>query len=219
VGLLPSYSMQIPLWIGGPLACLWCGSVCLSRLYLGVHTPLDLLGGWAVAVVMLIVCIPGLPFFDWLAFDYNYTLIAVPLLVIFLLYIYPVDPDNWSMDRGDTAAILGSGFGLVLGFHMYGRFPDDIDPGPFELALPSLSVVGLSIVRFVVGVLLLLPTRFVMKLLCFRLLPLIMPTHGVQEVVKRPLVELPYKIITYGMIGFNAVYLVTYVFEICNISR
>ena len=186
---------------------------------MSVLLPQDLLGGWAIAVVMLIVCIPGLPFFDWFAFDYDYTLIAVPLLIIFLLYIYPVDPGHWSMDRGDTAAILGSGFGLVLGFHLYGRFPDDIDPGPFEVALPSLPVVGLSIVRFVVGVLLLLPTRFVMKLLCFRLLPLIMPTHGVEEVVKRPLVELPYKIITYGMIGFNAVYLVTYVFEICNISR
>jgi membrane-associated phospholipid phosphatase len=210
---------NVPLWIGAPLACLWFCSVCLSRLYLGVHTPLDLLGGWAIAVAMLVVCIPSLPFLDWLAFDYQFTLIAVPLLVIFLLYIYPVDPNNWSMDRGDTAAILGSGFGVVIGFHLHGRFPDDLDPGPFLLALPSLQVVGLSIVRFVVGVLLLLPTRFVMKLLCFRLLPLIMPTHGVQEVVKRPLVELPYKIITYGMIGFNAVYLVTYVFEICNISR
>ena len=35
-----SSRFQIPLWIGGSLACLWCGSVCLSRLYLGVHTPL-----------------------------------------------------------------------------------------------------------------------------------------------------------------------------------
>ena len=179
----------------------------------------DLLGGWCVAVAMLLVCIPGLDFFDWLVFDYEYTLIGVPLLVIFLLYIYPVDPERWTMDRGDTAAILGSGFGVVLGFHLYGRFPDDLESGPFEVSLPSLQIVGESIVRFVVGVLLLLPTRFIMKLLCFRLLPAIMPTHGVQEVVKRPLVELPYKIITYGMIGFNAVYLVSYVFDICNIAR
>ena len=179
----------------------------------------DILGGLCIAIIMLVLGIPGLPLFDWLVFDFDYTLIAVPMMVIFLLYIYPVDPHKWTMDRGDTAAILGSGFGVLLGFHIYGRFPDDLDPGPFEVALPSLQVVGVSIVRFVVGVLLLLPTRFIMKLLCFRLLPGIMPTHGVQEVVKRPLVELPYKIITYGMIGFNAVYLVTHVFEICNISR
>ena len=168
---------------------------------------------------MMINCVLGIHVLDWLVFDFDYTLIALPLLVIFLLYIYPVDPNKWTMDRGDTGAILGSGMGVILGFHLHGRFPDDFDSGPFVIAMPSLQVIGASVVRFVVGVLLLLPTRFVMKLLCFRLLPAIMPTHGVKEVVKRPLVELPYKIITYSMIGFNAVYLVAYVFEICGISR
>ena len=168
---------------------------------------------------MMSACIPGIHILDWLVFDFDYTLIALPLLVIFLLYIYPVDPNRWTMDRGDTAAILGSGMGVLLGCHLHGRFPDDLDSGPFVVTMPSLQVIGASVVRFVVGVLLLLPTRFVMKLLCFRLLPAIMPTHGVKEVVKRPLVELPYKIITYTMIGFNAAYLVAYVFEICSISR
>ena len=165
------------------------------------------------------ICVTGIDLLDWLVFDFNYTLIALPLLVIFMLYIYPVDRGRWSIDRGETAAILGVGMGALLGFHIHGRFPDDIDSGPFKMALPSLQVVGASFVRFVVGVLLLLPTRFVMKLLCFRLLPAVMPTHGVEEVVKRPLVELPYKIITYSMIALNATYLVFYVFEICNISR
>ena len=31
---------QLPLWIGLPAAFFWCGCVCLSRLYLGVHTPM-----------------------------------------------------------------------------------------------------------------------------------------------------------------------------------
>ena len=69
------------------------------------------------------------------------------------------------------------------------------------------------------GLLLLLPTRFLMKLLCYNLLPVIMPTHGVKEKAKRPLVELPYKIFTYGALGFNAIYLCKVVFEICGISR
>ena len=176
------------------------------------------MAGLLIAVVMLCLCLPAIPYFDWFVFDFNYTLIVAPLLIILLLYVYPVEPDQWSMDRGDTGAILGVGHGAILALHVIGRFPDDLDPGPFELALPSLQVVGVSIVRFVVGVLLLLPTRFIMKLLCFRFLPLIMPTHGVQEVVKRPLVELPYKIITYSMISINAV-LVFYAFKMCNISR
>ena len=179
----------------------------------------DLLGGLIIAVVMLILCLPAIPYFDWFVFDFNHTLIAVHLIIIILLYIYPVEPDRWSMDRGDTAAILGVGMGTVIGYHLHGRFPDDLETGPLEVSLPSLQVVGVSTVRFVVGVLLVLPTRFIMKLLCFRLLPLIMPTHGVQEVVKRPLVELPYKIITYGMIAVSISLFAYHVFDICNISR
>ena len=178
-----------------------------------------MLVGFFIAVIMLLMCLPAINYLDWFVFDFEYTLIAAPLIVILLLYAYPVESDKWSMDRGDTAAILGVGLGAVVGFHLYGRFPDDLDPGPFEMALPSLQVVGESLVRFVVGVLLLLPTRFIMKLLCFRLLPHIMPTHGVQEVVKRPLVELPYKIITYSMISLNLSFFSVYVFQICKISR
>ena len=141
------------------------------------------------------------------------------LLVIFLLYMYPANNKHWSRDRGDTGAILGASMGVLLGQCAMGHFPDDLDPGPFEPSFPSIHTLSLCVVRFVVGLLLLLPTRFVMKLLCYKLLPMVMPTHGVKEVVKRPLVELPYKIITYGAIGFNATYLNMIVFEICGISR
>lgn len=123
------------------------------------------------------------------------------------------------MDRGDVAAILGVGLGVSMGFNLHGPYPDDLYPGPFVPSFPTIQGVSLSIVRFVVGILLLLPTRFVMKLLCFKLLPAIMPDHGVQETKKRPLVELPYKIITYGAIGFNAIYLCPIMFEVCNIAR
>ena len=179
----------------------------------------DILAGLLIAIIMLFLCLPAITYLDWFVFDFEYTLIAAPLFIIFLLYIYPVETEKWSMDRGDTAAILGVGLGIVLGFHLYGRFPDDTGSGPLEVDLPSLQVVGISTLRFVVGVLLVLPTRFIMKLLCFRLLPLIMPTHGVEEVVKRPLVELPYKIITYSMISLNVSFFSVYVFELCNISR
>ena len=193
--------------------------ICHSVAIIIAPISQDVMVGVFIAVIMLLLCLPAIHYLDWFVFDFEYTLIAAPLIVILLLYAYPVETDKWSMDRGDTAAILGVGLGVVLGFHLHGRFPDDVDPGPFEVGLPSLQVVGESTVRFVVGVLLVLPTRFIMKLLCFRLLPHIMPTHGVQEVVKRPLVELPYKIITYSMISLNVVLFSMYVFDMCNISR
>ena len=168
---------------------------------------------------MLAVAIPCTNLMDQFIFNSSMAAPAGLLVIIILLYIYPVDPHQWSMDRGDTAAILGCAYGVYLASVVQGPSPDDLAHGPFKVTIPSLSVVGLGVVRFVVGILLLLPTRFVMKLLCFRLLPAIMPTHGVEEVVKRPLVELPYKIITYGAIGFNALYLSHIVFHICGINR
>ena len=109
--------------------------------------------------------------------------------------------------------------GVLLGQCMMGRSPDDLDMGPFPITFPSVHIMSLCIMRAVVGLLLLLPTRFVMKLLCYKFLPMVMPTHGVRDIVKRPMVEVPYKIITYGLLGFNAVYLNVVVFEICGISR
>lgn len=149
----------------------------------------------------------------------DYTLLLALFWSVFLVYIYPINPDHWSVDRGDTAAMLGASTGVVLGVWYAGGHPDDLLTGPFVLEVPSIQCISLSIVRFIVGVLVLLPTRFVMKLLCFKLLPVLMPTHGVKEVVHRPLVELPYKIITYTAIGFNATYLAPLIFEICGISR
>lgn len=181
--------------------------------------PQDIIVGSGLAFILLPIIMQGFDLFDYYIFNSPYTPIGIILGVIFLLYIYPVDHNHWSVDRGDTAAILGASMGILLGQCMTGPSPDDLDPGPFPVTFPSVSTMSMCVVRFVVGLLLLLPTRFVMKLLCFKLLPVIMPTHGVQEVVKRPLVELPYKIITYGAIGFNAIYLSKIVFEICGISR
>ena len=170
-------------------------------------------------MLILALYIPAIDTIDNFVLYSNYFMIALPSLVVFLLYIYPVDPKCWTMDRGDTGAILGSGLGIIMAVSYHGPYPDDLVTGPFTIALPSLLEVWMSLLRFVVGILLLLPTRFIMKLLCFKLLPSIMPTHGIEEVVKRPLVELPYKIITYGAIGFNTVWLAPVVFEICDIAR
>ncbi len=179
----------------------------------------DVVIGSLISVVIFPIGIILIKLIEDYAFEYPTAPIGIILTAIFLLYIYPADSSEWRKDRGDTGGILGSTMGVVLGHAALGRTPDDIDMGPFLFVVPSVQVLSLCAVRFVVGLLLVLPARFVMKLLCFKLLPRIMPTHGIEDVVRRPLVELPYKIITYGGIGFIAVYVSLIVFEICNISR
>ena len=140
------------------------------------------------------------------------------LAVILMLFLYPVEKGRWSIDRGDTAAILGVGLGVFTGCWLSTPM-DDILTGPFPIKLFSYNTLVMSFVRFVVGILVVVPTRFIMKMLCFKILPVIMPTNGVEEVRRRPLVELPYKIITYTSIGFNVAYLSPLVFSLINISR
>ena len=139
-------------------------------------------------------------------------------IVMSMLYVYPVEKNRWSVDRGDTAAILGVGLGIFTGCWL--DIPlDDTLTGPFPVTLFSLPTVGMSILRFLVGIVVLVAVRFIMKTLCYLILPAIMPTSGVEEVKKRPFVELPYKILTYTSIGLGVAYLSPQVFKLINISR
>ena len=179
----------------------------------------DIVGGVLISVVMLALSVPLLGPLD---VYFLHSSAAAPLslvVVILLLYIYPVESHRWTMDRGDTAAILGVGIGMVWGSYMLGEVADDLLLPPLQFSWPALTDIYLFIVRFVLGVVLLVSTRFVMKLLCFRLLPALMPTGGVEEVGKRPWVELPYKVITYGTIGFNCTYTSIHLFRVFGICR
>lgn len=167
---------------------------------------------------MLAVLLPFLTVIDNVIFNSPYFPLMAVLLVLIMLYIYPIET-FWTSDRGDTAAIVGAAFGMCLAMHFHGPFPDDLDKGPFVVHFPSYQSLVLALLRFIIGILLVYPTRFIMKLLCYRFLPAIVPTHGVDEVGKRPLVELPYKIVTYGTLAFSAAYLCPIVFEMCGINR
>ena len=177
------------------------------------------MGGVLISVVMLALSVPLLGPLDLYLLHSSAAAPLSLVVVIILLYVYPVESHRWTMDRGDTAAILGVGIGVVWGSYMLGEVADDLLLPPLQFSWPPLTDIYLFIVRFVLGVLLLVSTRFVMKLLCFRLLPALMPTGGVEEVGKRPWVELPYKVITYGTIGFNCTYTSIHLFRVFGICR
>ena len=57
--------------------------------------------------------------------------------VIFALVIYLVEK-RWTIDRGDTAAILGSAVGVNIGSWLYPS-PDNSVVGPFPVRLASFD--------------------------------------------------------------------------------
>lgn len=96
-------------WLWGLAVALMC-LVPLSRLYLGVHFPTDLVGGYWLGAVMLFIAIgPALRLQTWLRqCDPGWQLAAAVLLPIGLMALFPDKSGVTAM-----ATLTGFGVGLI----------------------------------------------------------------------------------------------------------
>ncbi|XP_051507745.1 sphingosine-1-phosphate phosphatase 1-like [Myxocyprinus asiaticus] len=206
---------EYPLLLGLSLALSWCVLVCLSRIYMGMHSILDIIAGVLYSLLILVVFSPALDIID----TFNCTHRFAPLLIISLhvgLGLFSFTLDTWSTSRGDTAQILGSGAGIALASHI--NYKLGLLPDPPASMLPlypqplTLSLIGLCLLRFFLGVIILLATRAVMKALTIPLVCRIVgiPSDDVRKARQHMEVELPYRYIVYGTVGVNAFFLVPF---------
>ncbi|KAI6649137.1 Sphingosine-1-phosphate phosphatase 2-like [Oopsacas minuta] len=190
------------------LAVLWCVSICLSRVYLGVHSLWDIVTGILISVSILLLVEPVLNICDPVLFERPGFVFVLPLLQILLIKIYP-KVEWWSMDLGDTTAILGSGSSMIMGCFLntsyYTFFLGHlVTKGCLGFAVGTITIekIGLSVLRSVIGILILIPVRFSSKFLFYRIIPPLFGNHlPLDQVTKIPHYELPYKYLTYNLIG------------------
>ncbi|XP_067277599.1 sphingosine-1-phosphate phosphatase 1 [Pseudorasbora parva] len=215
--LLTYRRWEYPMLLGLSLAFSWCFLVCLSRIYMGMHSILDIIAGFLYSLLIVVVFSPALDIID----TFNRTHPYAPLIIISLhvgLGLFSFTLDTWSTSRGDTAQILGSGAGIALASHI--NYHLGLLPDPTASMLPlqppslTLSLIGLCLLRFLLGVLILLATRAIMKALTIPLVCRLfgIPSGDVRKARQHMEVELPYRYIVYGAVGLNAHFLVPFLF-------
>ncbi|XP_072895606.1 sphingosine-1-phosphate phosphatase 1 [Hemitrygon akajei] len=214
---------EYPYAIGLLLASSWCILVCLSRLYMGMHSILDVIIGVLYSILILIIFHPALDLID----NFNLTYKYAPLFIIGLhlgMGLFSFTLDTWSTSRGDTAEILGTGAGIACASHvnhMFGILPDPpLVALPFTPPSITFQLIARAFLRFAVGVVVLLLTRAVLKAITIPLACKIfrIPCTDIRQARKRMEVELPYRYLTYGTVGFVALFVVPCLFNYLNLS-
>lgn len=105
--------------------------------------------------------------------------------------------------------------------HLLGLLPD---PSPDQLPFPtpafSAGLVGAAVLRLFLGVLVLVATRALMKAVTIPLVCRVfgVPSDDVRKARQHMEVELPYRYIVYGTVGFNVLFLVPLLFSYMQLS-
>lgn len=151
----------------------WCLLVSASRMYLGMHSPGDLLGGWTLALLLLPVFLPLSQSVDRLLLTHPASPLILVAATVGLMLAYPSQPSHRdSTAQEDTATILGSTAGLQLGSWMsyqLGSIRGPPMPPPHPILWPSFEMMGLMLLRTSIGLVALVATRALTKSLCYGL--------------------------------------------------
>ncbi|KAM9452898.1 sphingosine-1-phosphate phosphatase 2 [Salvelinus alpinus] len=196
----PQFQFEVGLLVAVVLSLL----VCLSRLYTGMHSALDVICGALISATLMLVTYPYWETFDRLQLTSPLSPVGALVLALFLSYTYP-ELDHYTTTRGDTTTILGVGAGCSVGYWVNERLGETFEPqGVLPIPLPALTLGGLALAssRFVVGVVALVATRQIMKTASLWVL---CSWYGVSvkdiDARRRKEIEVPYKFTTYTSIG------------------
>lgn len=213
---------EFNLVLGLMFAITWSILVSFSRLYLGMHSVLDLLAGIFFASLLMAITAPFVDTIDTFLISHPNSLPVMVGSCIALCLLYP-SLDKWSSARGDTTLSLAVFSGIYAGLWMTGALTDfqpEKDTPPFVLGLPTLSVAGYSLLRQVLGVIFLVTLLTVLKVIILKGLCCLFGYDPKDPNTKKHLhIELPYRYVSYFVSSLAAVYIMPLIFLKLNIAR
>ncbi|CAL8296011.1 unnamed protein product [Merluccius merluccius] len=198
--------IQFQFEVGLMIAVVLSSLVCLSRLYTGMHSLLDVICGVLLSAVLMYLTYPYWEAFDRFQLTSSLSPVVLVALPLFLSYTYPT-LDHYSPTCGDTTTILGVAAGCSVGYWTNTQLGVTFEPphGALPVALPPLTagMLAAGAARYLVGATVLLATRQVVKAASLWAL---FTLYGVAagdagSAWRRREIEVPYKFVTYTVIG------------------
>ncbi|XP_074047373.1 sphingosine-1-phosphate phosphatase 2 [Macrotis lagotis] len=198
---------EYPFVLGLMLAILFSTMVSLSRIYSGMHTVLDVIGGILISGLFIAVTYPAWNLIDHLESASLLFPICILVVPFFLCYNYPVS-DCYTPTRADTTTVLAAGAGGTIGFWISPFFK--LVSEPTESAIQSLPLLTtktlvLGLTRFMVGIVFVFLVRQLMQNLSLQVLySWFKVVTRNKEARQRLEIEVPYKFVTYSSVGICA---------------
>lgn len=166
--------------------CLWSFSVMFSRIYLGVHSPADIMSGGVVGCGILATWLQCYERVDvYLSTSPSlYSLIGILCIIILLLSIHP-DPPPTTIIFAETVCMSGVAFGFIIGQVL---LTPPTGRGLLEEAWlynSGWSIVFCSIARFIGGLVVLVTTKLLIENLAKIVLKTVALVAGVTAVCNK----------------------------------
>lgn len=221
--LLSDGRYNIDLKISLLVAMLFCFWVCSSRLYLGMHSLLDVIAGVVFGAFVLAFTIPILEPID--NFIMNYEPASISILIplgLLICYSYPT-VKRWSTTRSDTATVIGCvvGFSIGASLNNYMGLLDKPDKPPlYDIRYPDAFGWSVVVFRTILGMVVLVAYRTISKPIWKRLLcAIFFQDRKDVECLRKKRIEIPLSYFTYLILGFNVTFSSPYLFRLLNIQR
>lgn len=171
--ILTSKTYEYPFLLGLLGAMAWTSLVAFSRVYLGMHTVLDVLAGMSMTAVFLPFLLSIVEYLDYLQIVHPWAPVLTFILPLLACHYYPKQK-VWSITRGDTANIMSIGSGISIGSwlnYQLGWMTQTPRPQGLQ-PIPTLSLhwLGFSLLRVIIGVVALATARQVLKKFYFKII-------------------------------------------------
>ncbi|KAJ8899986.1 hypothetical protein K2173_024097 [Erythroxylum novogranatense] len=162
-------------FVGFSIACVLVSLIGLGRIYLGMHSLIDIIGGLFIGLVILCFWLTVNEYIDsFIVSGQNVTTFWAALSFLFL-FAYPT-PELPTPSFEYHAAFDGVAFGIVAGIQQtFHQFHHEAVPRVFTPQITVLTFLG----RVLVGIPTILTVKFCSKALARRILPVVSKSLGI----------------------------------------